>query len=135
MIDLETTDTLDDVVGKINDAGFQVSASILDTGTGSSPYRLVLSSGISGLSGDLVVDTGTVDLGLGTLTEARNAKVFVGEGENAILVESDSNSIENVVAGVTIDLQSVSASPVTISISRDETGIVQSVEDLSLIHI
>ncbi len=129
VIDLETTDTLDDVVGKINDAGFQVSASILDTGTGSTPYRLVLSSGISGLSGDLVVDTGTVDLGLATLTEARNAKVFVGEGTKAVLVESDSNSIENVVAGVTIDLQSVSDSPVTINISRDESGIVQSVED------
>ncbi|MAC20642.1 MAG: hypothetical protein CMJ23_13405 [Phycisphaerae bacterium] len=128
IVDLDLTDTLDDVAGKINDAGLQVSASILDTGTSDAPFRLVLSSGVSGLSGDLVVDTGTIDLGLGTLTAARNAKVFVGEGENAILVESDSNSIENVVAGVTIDLKSTSDAPVTINISRDEAGIIEAVQ-------
>ena len=128
VVDLDLTDTLDDVAGKINDAGLQVSASVLDTGTSDAPFRLVLSSGVTGLSGDLVVDTGTVDLGLGTLTEARNAKVFVGEGENAILVESDSNSIENVVAGVTIDLKSVSNESVTIDISRDEAGITDAIQ-------
>ncbi|MCP4836458.1 MAG: flagellar filament capping protein FliD [Phycisphaera sp.] len=122
-VELETTDTLDDVIGKINEAGIEVSASLLDTGTGGSPYRLVLSSGISGLAGDLVVDTGDVELGLSTLTEARNAKVFIGEGENAVVVESTSNTVEDIVAGVTLELLSTSDSPITVNVTRDEDSI------------
>lgn len=127
-VEFEATDTLDDVVGKINDAGIAVSASILDTGTGGTPYRLVLASEISGLAGDLVVDSGDVDLGLGTLTKAQNAKVFIGEGDTAILIESDSNTVEDVVPGVTLDLLSTSDSPVTVNVTRDRTGIVEAVE-------
>ncbi|MCP4835122.1 MAG: flagellar filament capping protein FliD [Phycisphaera sp.] len=129
VIDLDPTDTLDDVVGKINDSGFAISASVLDTGTGGKPFRMVVSSEISGLSGDLVVDTGGVDLGLGTLTEARNAKIFIGEGESRLLVESDSNKVENVVAGLTLDLRSASTGDVTVNVTRDETGIIESVEN------
>lgn len=125
---LEATDTLDDVVGKINDAGIAVSASILDTGAGGTPYRLILASEISGLAGDLVVDSHGVDLGLSTLTRAQNAKVFVGEGDSAILIESDSNTVEDVVPGVTLDLLATSSSPVTVNISRDRAGIVEAVE-------
>jgi len=122
-VDLETTDTLEDVIGKINDAGIDVKASLLDTGTGGTPYRLVLSSTISGLAGDLIVDTGDVDLGLATLTEARNAKVLIGEGSNSVVVESDSNKVENVVAGVTLDLLATSDSPIVVNISRDQESI------------
>lgn len=127
IVDLETTDTLEDVIGKINDAGLEVTASLLDTGTGGTPYRLVLSSAISGLAGDLVVDTNGVDLGLSNLTEARNAKVFIGEGQNSVVVESTSNTIENVVAGVTLDLLSTSESPITVNIARDEASIDEAV--------
>jgi flagellar hook-associated protein 2 len=128
VVDFETTDTLDDVVGKINDAGLAVSASILNTGAGGTPYRLVLASEISGLAGDLVIDSGGVDLGLSTLTKAQNAKVFIGEGDNAILVESDSNTVEDVVPGVSLDLRAVSSSPVSINVTRNRTGIIEAVE-------
>ena len=128
VIDLDVNDSLDDVVGKINDSGFAVSASVLNTGSGGTPFRLVMSSEISGLSGDLVVDTGDVDLGLATLTEARNAKVFIGEGDSRLLIESDSNVVEDVIAGLTLDLQSVSDDPVVVNVTRDEAGIVESVE-------
>ena len=127
-VDLDVTDTLDEVIGKINDAGLAVTASLLDTNTGGSPLRLVLSSDISGLAGDLIVDTGGVDLGFNELTAARNAKVFIGEGAGGVLVESTSNVIENIVAGVEIELQSASDTPVTVNVSRDETGIVESVQ-------
>jgi flagellar hook-associated protein 2 len=128
VVEFETTDTLDDVVGKINDAGIAVSASILNTGAGGTPYRLVLASEISGLAGDLVIDSGGVDLGLSTLTKAQNAKVFIGEGDNAILVESDSNTVEDVVPGVSLDLRAVSSSPVSINVTRNRTGIIEAVE-------
>ncbi len=127
-VDLDVTDTLDEVIGKINDAGLAVAASLLDTNTGGSPLRLVLSSDISGLAGDLIVDTGGIDLGFNELTAARNAKVFIGEGAGGVLVESTSNVIDNIVAGVEIELQSASDSPVTVNVTRDETGILDAVQ-------
>ncbi|MEE2894439.1 MAG: flagellar filament capping protein FliD [Planctomycetota bacterium] len=128
IVDLDPTDTLNDVVGKINDAGIPVSASVIDTGTGGTPYRLMLSSQISGLSGDLVIDSAGVDIGLATLSEARNAKVFVGEGQTSLLVESDSNTVEDIIEGLTLDLVAASDTRVLVNVSRDESGIVESVE-------
>ena len=127
-LDLDLTDTLDEVIGKVNDSGFAVSASLLNTNTGGSPLRLVLSSEISGLDGDLIVDTGGVDLGFNELTKAKNAKVFIGEGSGGVLVESTSNVINNIVAGVELDLQSASDTPITVNVSRDEEGIMEGVQ-------
>ena len=87
-----------------------------------------MSSDISGTAGDLVVDTFGVDLGLSTLTEARNAKVFIGEGDSRLLIESESNTVEDVIAGLTLDLRSASSGPVTVNVTRDEAGIIESVE-------
>ncbi len=128
ILDLDVTDTLDEVIGKVNDSGFQVSASLLNTNTGGSPLRLVLSSDISGLDGDLIVDTGQVDLGFNELTKAKNAKVFIGEGVGGVLVESTSNVINDIVAGVELELQSASDTPVTVNVSRDEAGIMEAVQ-------
>ena len=128
ILDLDLTDTLDEVIGKVNDSGFQVSASLLNTNTGGSPLRLVLSSDISGLAGDLIVDTGGIDLGFNELTRAKNAKVFIGEGAGGVLVESTSNVINDIVAGVELDLQSASDTPVTVNVSRDEEGIMTAVQ-------
>ncbi|MFB0985869.1 MAG: flagellar filament capping protein FliD [Phycisphaerales bacterium] len=127
-LDLDLTDTLNEVIGKVNDSGFAVSASLLNTNTGGSPLRLVLSSEISGLDGDLIVDTGGVDLGFNELTKAKNAKVFIGEGSGGVLVESTSNVINNIVAGVELDLQSASDTPITVNVSRDEEGIMEGVQ-------
>jgi flagellar hook-associated protein 2 len=127
VVDLELTDTLEEVIGKVNDAGLNVVASLLDTGTGGTPYRMVLSSSISGRDGDLIIDTGRTDLGTSELTRARNAKIFIGEGTDAVLVESTSNTLDDVLAGITLNLHAASNETVSISVSRDETTIVEAV--------
>lgn len=127
-VDLNTTDTLEDVILKINNAGLEVDASLLDTGTGASPYRLILSSSISGRNGDLVIDTGNADLGFSELTKAKDAKVFIGDGSQGILVESASNTLENVLAGITLNLHVASNETVTVSVSRDEESVLGAVD-------
>ena len=127
IVDLDPTDTLEEVVARINEADLPVDASILDTGNGALPFRLILSSGITGRDGDLVVDTGNTDLGLSELTQARNAKVFIGEGANAVLVESTSNTVEDVIAGITLNLHSASDAAVSVMVSRDEDSIIEAV--------
>ncbi|HWB20759.1 MAG TPA: flagellar filament capping protein FliD, partial [Phycisphaerales bacterium] len=129
-VDLTVGDTLAKVVDKINKAGIPVSASIVNTGSGSSPYRLNLTSGISGRLGELLIDSGDVDLGLTTLAKGQDAKVFFGAGdaENGFLVTSSTNSVTGVVQGVTLDLHQASTDPVTVTINRDTDSILTAVQ-------
>ncbi|MCZ6493328.1 MAG: flagellar filament capping protein FliD [Planctomycetota bacterium] len=127
VVTLAISDSLSDVVGKINDAGIPVSASIINTGSGATPFRLNFSSNITGRLGELIIDSGGVDLGLTTLSDGRDAKVFFGSDDpsQGFLITSSSNSISDVVPGVTIDLVSASDDPVTVTVTRD----TQKIED------
>lgn len=129
-IDVSETDTLNDIVNKINDSGIPVSASILQTGSSTNPYRISFTSGITGANGELVIDSGDADLGLTTLSKGEDAKVFFGQpgSEASFLITSTSNTVENVVDGLTLNLTSVSDSPVTISVEQDSAKITKQVE-------
>ncbi len=117
----ETGDTLDDMVLKINDAGGQATASIINDGSDGSPFRLSLVSRSSGRGGRFVLDTKGFDLGLRVLDEGEDARVFYGSSDpaKAVLLRSATNSLDDVIQGVSIDLLSVSDDPVTLTISRD----------------
>ncbi|MFG0330538.1 MAG: flagellar filament capping protein FliD [Phycisphaerales bacterium] len=129
VIDLETTDTLDDVIQKINDAGFLVNATLINDGTGSKPYRLSLTSEISGTAGEMIVDSGSFDFGFSTTTAAQDAIVFFGSTDpaDAILISSTTNELDDVIAGVNIDLKSASDTPVQLTVSRNVEKMVTSV--------
>ncbi|MHC4989532.1 MAG: flagellar filament capping protein FliD, partial [Planctomycetota bacterium] len=129
-IDVTVSDSLEDVVEKINDAGIPVSASILDTGSGAQPFHLNLTSTITGSDGELFIDTGGYDLGLTTLQSGQDAKVFFGsdDPQSAFLLTSTTNSISDAIPGVTIDLHKVSEEAVTITIDRDVDAIVEAVD-------
>jgi flagellar hook-associated protein 2 len=129
VVDLSVSDSLDDVVEKINEAGINVSAAVINTGAGAAPFRLNLTSAISGRDGDLIVDTGGVDLGLEAISRGEDAKVFFGSDDpsEAFLLTSSTNTLDDVLPGVTIDLKSASDEAVTLTISRDVDAIVAAV--------
>jgi flagellar hook-associated protein 2 len=129
VVDLDTSDSLATVAAKINDAGVPVNATVVNTGTGGTPYRLSIGSAISGSAGDLVIDSFGVDLGLERLSTGRDAKVFFGSEnpEDGFLLTSATNSLDNVLDGVTIDLHAASETAVSLTIARDEQTIVDSV--------
>jgi len=130
VVDLEASDTLNEVVAKINDAGIDVSASVVNTGSGSTPFRMNLASAISGSDGELVIDTGGVDIGLQATTRGRDARVFFGSDtpEEGLLVTSRTNTLDRVIDGVSIDLLGTSDEPVEVTIARDEASIEEAVE-------
>lgn len=129
VVDLDTSDSLDAVLAKIADSGAPVSASIINTGSGSAPFRLSLTSGITGTAGDLVIDAGGADIGLSVLAAGRDAKVFFGADtpEDGFLLTSSTNTLDGVIEGVTIDLHDTSDDPVTLTITRDESAITGAV--------
>jgi flagellar hook-associated protein 2 len=127
VITLNASDTVNEIVEAINDTGIPVSVSTLNSGAGVTPIQMVFTSEISGTTGDLVIDDGGFGLGLTTLSEARDAKVFFGSQDpaQAILIKRSSTTLDNVVPGVSIDLVSASDTAVTLTVSRD----AQTIED------
>lgn len=130
-ITLDATDTVNDIINKVNAEGIPVSATLINDG-GSNPFRISFSSQISGKTGDLVIDTTGADLGLTTLTKAQDSVAFFGNSDpaNAILITSSSNSINNVIAGVTINLNGTSSTAVELTVASDTDKMVKAVNSL-----
>jgi flagellar hook-associated protein 2 len=130
-IDIGAGDTLDTIVRKINNAGGDFSASILNDGGAANPFSLTISSTVSGRAGEMVIDTGALDLGFTTLSAARDAVITVGGADAAdvALITSSSNSLEGVIEGVTLDLQSASDEDVNITIDQDLDSIIESIKE------
>jgi flagellar hook-associated protein 2 len=121
VVTLDPGDTLEEIAQKVNSAGVGVDASVISDGAGPTPFRLIFTSESSGSVGRFVVDTGNLDLNLRTLAEGRDAVVFFGGGDAAgsVLLTSPTNSITNVVSGLTIDLNQTTQDPVEVVVTRD----------------
>ena len=120
-------ETLDDVVEMINERGGLATASVLNDGTGVAPWRLQLTSDTTGAGGELLVS----GLGFTTMTDAQDAQVILGSNPNSgILISSASNTIENIVPGLTLDLTAASDEVVNVSVKRDVDSVVTTFSEL-----
>src|SRR5690606_17853171 len=79
----------------------------------------------SGTAGRFILDTNGFDLALQTLSEGDDARVFFGSNDpaSALLVTSSTNTLDDLIAGVSIDLNTSSEDPVTLNVSRDVAAI------------
>ncbi len=126
-IEIDAGDTLNDVRDKINNAGGDIQATVINDGSDTNPYHLVLNSQVSGTRGRLVLDTGQSGLSLDTLVRAQDAVVFFGgsTAENPLVLTSSTNTLSGVLDGVTIELTGTSDRPVDLSVTRDVDAIVE----------
>lgn len=131
-VEIEATDTLEDIVEKINEAGVGVAASLINDGSGVSPYRLSLVSDRSGVEGRFIFDDGGLGLGASQLVQGRDAVVLYGSNDpaEAILITSQTNTLSDTVQGLTIDLKGTSDQPVQISVTRNDDAAVAAVTSL-----
>jgi hypothetical protein len=121
----DATDTLQTMATKITAANVGVSATVINDGTGAAPFRLSLTGKNSGSAGRFIMDTGTFDLGETTMDRGQDARVFYGSSDpaRAVLLSSSRNTLDSVITGVTIDLNTVSEDPITLTINRDNEGV------------
>ncbi len=128
-VEVGPADTLDDIAQRLNEAGVGLSASILNNGGAANPYSLTITSTQSGRAGELVIDSGGLDLGLRTMTKAQDTLVFVGDesGGAPLLISSANTTLENVIEGVTIDVLAAADEDVTVTVSQDVDGIVDTI--------
>lgn len=123
--------TLQGLVDRINQSGATpAAASILNDGTSVSPYRLQLNARASGRAGEFVLDGGTTGIDFTTLSRAQDAQVILGSGVGGVVVSSSSNTLTNVVPGLTLNLTGTSDDPVTVTVNEDSSTAKQAISDL-----
>jgi len=123
------SDTLNDLVTRIREADPTLSAAVLNDGGRFNPYSLTLASGLAGRRGELVLDATGLDFGFSTLTRAQDAVVAVGgaSAANPLLVTSSSNTLDQVIPGLTFNLLSAGDEDVSVNVAQDVDGIVEGV--------
>lgn len=114
-----TNNTLSGLRDAINGANLGVTASIVNTGVGATPYKLVLTGNTSGQSNTISV-TGNIDgqpYSFTVTQAAASASLTV----NGIGITSNSNTITGAVPGLTLNLlQPNSSATVTVSAATDQ---------------
>jgi flagellar hook-associated protein 2 len=135
-ITIEATDTLAAIRDKINASGSGVNASILNDGTGA---RLVMRSdqtgedhafsttvagtGLNGLTFNAATGTGGATLG----QAAADASALI----NNLPVSSSTNTLTDVMDGVTLTLNAETTLPMTVSVQSDKETIKKTLTDFA----
>ena len=122
-ISISSTDTLEDVISKINSANAGVTAQVLNDGSATDPYRLSLTSTKTGQAGAFLLDDGGLNFQSTDLVDAHNAVVFYGSGS------ASNNTFTNIVPGTTITANAVSSGPVQVTIASDTSGITTAIQN------
>lgn len=116
----------------INNANTNVTASIVQDGDSS--YRLLISSKQTGTANALTVTSapsGGTNPTFSDLQTAQDAKVTLGSGANAINIVRSTNTIKDLVPGVTLNLASEAPNtPVTVTVAQDTSKIQDAVQKL-----
>ena len=127
--------TLQGLADSINAAGGEVRASVLNDGSGGTPYRLVLTATKTGAANTIAV-TNNLAAGAGaainptakTYQAAADATVQVGS-DPLNVVKSATNQVNGMIPGVTLNLLKTSAGPVTVTVAHDTAAAAKAVTD------
>jgi flagellar hook-associated protein 2 len=119
-----TNNTLSQLANTINNQNIGVNASVIQDSNG---YRLALVSSASGAPGDITVSGNTTSLTFTKPVTGTNASLVV----DGIPISSASNTVSNVINGVTLSLGSPSpTTPVTVNVNPDTTQASTAVNNL-----
>jgi flagellar hook-associated protein 2 len=124
-IDVEDN-SLEGIMNAINDADIGVNATIINDGS-ATPYRLTITG--SDVGTDFTVDSTGLAGGstLGTITNSQDAQPAHIKVDN-IDIYSESNTIEEAIPGVTLDLLKAEAGEInTIKIESDNSAIATNI--------
>jgi len=120
------------VVSAINTADTGVTASLVDTGTDGTNYRIIL-TGETGSEGAFTISS-TPDLGFGdagnTLQAAQDAEIEF----DGLTITRGSNEFSDVVTGATLTLYETTASAATVAIYSDTSALQSKLENIVAVY-
>ena len=133
-----TNNNVSGLVQAINSQSSDVSAAIVHDQASNSD-RILLTSKHSGAANEITI-TNNLDVAAGDIARpdfsgpavqaATNAIIQLGSGAGAISAEYETNQVEGLIAGVTLNLQSVDLDQaVQIQVSRDTSKATEAIKD------
>jgi flagellar hook-associated protein 2 len=126
-----TDSTPEGIVQAINDAGAGITAELVNVG-GASPWRIV----VTGEQGADNAFTLTSDLDASvlnfstTLTAASDAQISI----NGLTYERESNSIDDIISGVTLELKALTSDEARVSLTRDTSALTEKMRTLVSVY-
>lgn len=131
-IEIEGSNTLNNIASAINSADIGVTAAIINDGDASTPYRLTLTSDSTGADQDITHNIDSV-LSLTEDTAATTASENEAQDAlfemNGISSSSSSNTVSDVIPGVTFALNEVDTTDTTtITIDQDIDSMISEVQ-------
>ena len=119
-----TNNTLSQLAASINSQNAGVTANVVQDANG---YRLALVSNTSGAPGNITVSGNTTSLNFNSGVTGSKASLTV----DGIPISSASNTVSNVINGVTLNLASPApGTPVTLTVGPDTTQITAAINNL-----
>ncbi len=119
-----SNNTLSGLAASINSQNAGVNASVIQDANG---YRLAPVSTATGAPGDLTVSGNTTGLSFTKAVTGKNASLVV----DGIPISSATNTVSNVINGVTLNLGSPSpGTPVNVNVGPDSTQITGAINNL-----
>jgi flagellar hook-associated protein 2 len=122
------TSTLAGVRDAINKANAGVTATIINNGSSTNPYQLLITADDTGTANAFTITdglTGGQALSLAQTQGALDAQFVI----NGVSITKSSNTISDVIDGVTFDLKEETANPVTLKVEKDVDSIVSALEE------
>lgn len=123
-----TTATPQGIVDAINAANIDVSAQLIDKGTSGSNYIIQL-VGKSGTDQQFSI-TPSVNSLLAADTPSGEAAANAAVSVNGVTYSRSSNSIDDIIPGVTLALNGVTSGAASVSITQDTSTIKSNIENL-----
>lgn len=120
--------TPEGVVSAINNANLSVKASLVNTGSGATPWQIVLQGPTGAANSFSLTSTSSVNLGFafaapGSTTlpnrVAQNAELTV----NGIALSRSTNQVTDAINGVSLDLLNTTSGTATLALSRDTSPV------------
>lgn len=130
----DQNNTLRGLATAINEANVGLTASVINDGSTGTPYRLLVAAEDTGEQKGFKI-IGTLSGGDNVtfdqiVQQAQNAEVRFGSGPGAITISSESNKLNNVIQGVTLDLRKAEAGTVvTLNVENDVEGGVSAIQE------
>ncbi len=127
-IEITDSDTLDDVIEKINGLNAGVTAGVISQGSGSLPHHLTLLSNTAGKAGELVIDGTGAGLAFQDLSSAQDAVLQFGTGLAATLFTSTNNQFKGVIDGLDVTTNGSSSDPVAIQVAATGEASAEAIQ-------
>lgn len=121
------TKSLIEIRNEINDAGIGAYASVVDFSGAGTDYRLVVSAATAGTANAVAVSADTGSLGMTSLTAASDLVFEFGSGGGAQTITRSSNSVSDLISGVTLTFKQTKGTSTNIAITPDVTQNVDNV--------